>query len=459
MNPDQLSKALSELKSRFAEQLTTNQSLLEQHGHDEGGYETHAPDAVLFAGSTQDVSDAVKICHQHRLPVIAFGAGSSIEGHVQALQGGLTIDLTQMNKIIRVNQEDMDCQLQAGVTRYQLAHELRDSGLFFSVDPGADATLGGMAATGASGTNTVRYGTIRENVRGLTVVLADGSIVKTGGRARKSSAGYDLTHLFIGSEGTLGVITELTVKLHGLQEAISSAVCGFPTIQAAVNTVIQTIQYGIPVARMELLDSTSIRAINQYSKMNYPEQPHLIMEFHGSQAGVEEQAEQVQQIAREEGGESFEWATKTEDRNRILKARHDLYPAAVSSRPGCRPVTTDVCVPISRLAECIAKTEAMIEQTDLTATILGHVGDGNFHLLILPDANNPDEIAEAKAINHKLVNLALSMEGTCTGEHGIGMGKIDFLAKEHPEGVIVMKQIKQCLDPLGIMNPGKLFTN
>ncbi len=459
MNQGELSQALNQLQSRFGDQLTTNQSLLEQHGRDEGGHETHAPDAVLFARSTEEVSDALKICHQYRLPVIPFGAGSSIEGHVQALQGGLSIDLTQMNQVLRVNKEDMDCQVEAGVTRYQLAHEIRDTGLFFSVDPGADATLGGMAATGASGTNTVRYGTIRENVRGLTVVLADGSIIKTGGRARKSSAGYDLTHLFIGSEGTLGVITELTVKLHGLQEAISSAVCSFPNIQAAVNTVIQAIQYGIPVARMELLDSTSIRAINQYSKMNYPELPHLFMEFHGSSAGVEEQAEQVQQIASEEGGESFEWATKTEDRNRILKARHDLYPAAVSSRPGCRPVTTDVCVPISRLAECIAKTEEMIEQTSLTATVLGHVGDGNFHLLILPDANNPDEIAEAEAINHKLVNLALSMEGTCTGEHGIGMGKIDFLAKEHPAGVVVMKQIKQCLDPLGIMNPGKLFAD
>ena len=459
MNPDKLSQALNDLKQRFGEQLTTNESLLEQHGHDEGGYDTYTPDAVLFARSTEDVSEALKICHHYQMPVIAFGAGSSIEGHVQALKGGLTIDLTQMNQILRVNQEDMDCQVQAGVTRHQLASEIRDTGLFLSVDPGADATFGGMAATGASGTNTVRYGTIRENVRGLTVVLADGSIIKTGGRARKSSAGYDLTHLFIGSEGTLGVITELTVKLHGLQEAISSAVCSFPSIQAAVNTVIQAIQYGIPVARMELLDTTSIRAVNHYSKMNYPELPHLIMEFHGSHASVKEQAEQVQQIATEEGGESFEWATKTEDRNRILKARHDTYPAAVSSRPGCKPVTTDVCVPISRLAECIAKTEEMIGQSDLTASILGHVGDGNFHLVLLPDGNNPDEIAEAKAINHKLVNLALSMEGTCTGEHGIGMGKIDFLAKEHPEGVVVMKQIKQCLDPLGIMNPGKLFAD
>ncbi len=459
MNTESRQQAIQQLKQRFGEQLTQNPSLLEQHGRDEGGYEAHNPDAVLFAASTEDVSEALKICHQYRMPVIAFGAGTSIEGQIQALQGGLSIDLSAMNKVLEINQEDMDCRVQAGVKRHQLAHEIRDTGLFFSVDPGADASLGGMAATGASGTNTVRYGTIRENVRGLTVVLADGSIIKTGGRARKSSSGYDLTHLFIGSEGTLGIITELTVKLHGLQEAISSAVCSFPSIQAAVTTVIQAIQYGIPVARMELLDATAIRAINAYSKMDYPQQPHLFMEFHGSQASVQEQAEQVQQLASEQGGESFEWATKTEERNRILKARHDAYPAALASRPGCKPVTTDVCVPISRLAECIAGTEAMIAKTDLTSIILGHVGDGNFHLLILPDAHNPDQIAEAKAINHKLVNLALSMEGTCTGEHGVGMGKIDFLAKEHPTGVVVMKQIKHCLDPLGILNPGKLFTD
>ena len=459
MSTDSKLQALEELNQRFGEQLSQNPALLEQHGKDEGGYEAHQPDAVLFAKSTEDVSDALKICHLHRLPVIAFGAGTSIEGQVQALHGGLSLDLSAMNRVLEVNQQDMDCRVQAGVTRHQLAHEIRETGLFFSVDPGADASLGGMAATGASGTNTVRYGTIRENVRGLTVVLADGSIIKTGGRARKSSAGYDLTHLFIGSEGTLGIITELIVKLHGLQEAISTAVCSFPSIQAAVNTVIQAIQYGIPVARMELLDATAIRAINDYSKMNYALQPHLFMEFHGSHASVKEQAEQVQQLASEEGGESFEWATKTEERNRILKARHDAYPAALSSRPGCKPVTTDVCVPISRLAECIASTEEMIGKTDLTSIILGHVGDGNFHLLILPDAHNPDEIAEAKAINHKLVNLALSMQGTCTGEHGVGMGKIDFLAKEHPSGVVVMKQIKQCLDPLGILNPGKLFAD
>lgn len=457
MSHHNLSDVLNALKQLFGDQVTTNASLCEQHGHDESGWETHAPDAVLFARSTEDVSAAMKICHQYHFPVIAFGAGTSIEGHVQALQGGLSIDLTQMNQILRVNAEDMDCQVQAGVTRLQLAAEIRDTGLFFSVDPGADATFGGMAATGASGTNTVRYGTIRENVRGLTVVLADGSVIKTGGRARKSSAGYDLTHLFIGSEGTLGIITELTVKLHGLQEASSSAVCCFPSIDAAVNTVIQAIQHGIPIARMELLDGTSIRAINSYSSMNYPELPHLFMEFHGSHSSVQEQAQQVQELATENGGQSFEWATKTEERNRILKARHDVYPAAVSTHPGCRPVTTDVCVPISRLAECIAETEKMIGETDLPSAILGHVGDGNFHLLILPNAKNPDEIAEAKAINHRLVELALSMEGTCTGEHGIGMGKINYLAKEHPTGVVVMKQIKDCLDPSGILNPGKLF--
>jgi D-lactate dehydrogenase (cytochrome) len=457
LNEQELNDILKKLKNRFGEQLTVNKTLLEHHGTDEGGGATFAPDAVLFAHSTEDVSDAMKLCHQYRFPVVPFGSGTSIEGQIQALLGGLSIDLSQMNKILQVNTEDMDCKVQAGVTRLQLGHEISNTGLFFSVDPGADATFGGMAATGASGTNTVRYGTIRENVRGLTVVMADGSIIQTGGRARKSSAGYDLTHLFIGSEGTLGIITELTVKLHGTHEASSTAVCCFPTIKAAVNTVIHTIQCGIPVARVELLDSTSIKSINQYCKMDYPELPHLFMEFHGSQSSVQEQAELVQELATEEGGESFEWATKTEDRNRILKARHDTYPAAVSSRPGCMPVTTDVCVPISRLAECIAETEKMIADSDLVWSILGHVGDGNYHLLILPDADKPEEIAEAKAINHKVIELALSMEGTCSGEHGIGMSKIKFLAKEHPTGVIVMKQIKHSLDPLGILNPGKLF--
>lgn len=455
--PD-ISSAITELTNHFKDQLTTNKAVRDQHGHDESGWESHAPDAVLFAHSTEDVSAAMKICHSYRLPVIAFGTGTSVEGHVQALHGGLSIDLTQMDQVLSVNTEDMDCKVQAGVTRKQLAQHIRDTGLFFSVDPGADASIGGMAATGASGTNTVRYGTIRENVRALTVVLADGSVIKTGTRARKTSAGYDLTHLFIGSEGTLGIITELTVKLHGLQEAISAAVCHFPSIDAAVETVIQAIQYGIPVARMELLDGMSMRAINRYSKLNYAEKPHLLMEFHGSEASVQEQAQQLQEIASDLGGQKFKWAIRTEDRNRLWQARHDAYPAALQLRPGCKPVTTDVCVPISRLSDCIAETQELTRQTKLPVVILGHVGDGNFHLLILPDANNSDEIAEAEAINHKIVELALSMEGSCTGEHGIGMGKIEFLQQEHPTGIVVMKQIKQCLDPLGLLNPGKIFS-
>ncbi len=453
------SAAIAELEQYFKDRISTNHSIREQHGHDESGWETHPPDAVLFAQSTEDVSEAMKICHRHEFPVIAFGKGTSIEGHVQALRGGLCIDLGLMNQILSVNAEDMDCQVQAGVTRKQLAHSIRDSGLFFSVDPGADASFGGMAATGASGTNTVRYGSIRDNVRAMTVVLADGSIIYTGSRARKSSAGYDLTHLFIGSEGTLGIITELTVKLHGVQEAISAAVCHFPTIDAAVETVILAIQYGIPIARMELLDGMAIRAINHFSKMDYAEKPHLFMEFHGSESAVSEQARQLQEIASEQGGLKFEWATRTEDRSRLWHARHNAYPAALQMSPGCKPVTTDVCVPISKLSECIKKAQDLIVNSSLPAYILGHVGDGNFHLLILPDADKPEQIEAAESINCRLVESALSLQGTCSGEHGIGMGKVEFLQREHPTGIVVMKQIKQALDPLGLLNPGKIFAD
>jgi D-lactate dehydrogenase (cytochrome) len=451
------SSAITELQKQFGDQLSTNPTVLNQHGHDESGWQSYPPEAVLFAHDSEQVSAALKICHAHDCPVIAFGTGTAIEGHVQALQGGLCIDLSAMNQVIRVNAEDMDCIVQTGVTRKQLAEHIRDSGLFFSVDPGADATLGGMAATGASGTNTVRYGSMRDNVRALTVVMANGDIIKTGTRARKSSAGYDLTHLFIGSEGTLGIITELTVKLHGLQEAISAAICHFPSIDAAVQTVIEAIQYGIPVARMELLDDLAMKAINTYCKLDYPERPHLFMEFHGSEMSAREQAEQLQEIARDNGGDAFNWASHAEDRNKLWQARHDAYPAALQLRPGCRPITTDVCVPISRLSECIGLAREMIEQSDIPGIILGHVGDGNFHVLILPDAGNAQEISEAEAINHRLVELALAMDGTCSGEHGIGMGKKDFLQQEHPTGIVVMRQIKQCLDPKGILNPGKIF--
>ncbi len=449
--------AIAALRARFGSQLSTIPSLLEQHGHDESGWKSYPPEAVLFARSTDDVSAALKICHAEHCPVIAFGAGTAVEGHIQALQGGLCIDLSQMNRIIQLHAEDMDCVVEAGVTRKQLAQHIRDSGLFFSVDPGADATLGGMAATGASGTNTVRYGAMRENVRALTVVMANGDIIKTGTRARKSSAGYDLTHLFIGCEGTLGIITELTVKLHGLQEAISAAVCHFPSVENAVETVIQAIQYGIPIARMELLDHNTTQAINAYARLDYPALPHLFMEFHGSTSSVQEQAEQLQQLASENQGDAFEWATREEDRNRLWQARHNAYPAAIQSRPGCRPVTSDVCVPISRLAECIHLARNELDRSGLPYAILGHVGDGNFHVVMLPQASNTAEIDSAERLNHHLVELALSMDGTCTGEHGIGMGKKEFLQQEHPSSIIVMRQIKQCLDPHGILNPGKIF--
>lgn len=457
MNYGQVDNAINELKAHFGDQVSTAMAVRDHHGHDESGWESVPPDAVVYAQSTKDVSETASICSRHRIPIIPFGAGTSIEGNVQALCGGITIDLTRMDRILHVSQEDLDCTVEAGVTRLQLESFLRDTGLFFPVDPGADASFGGMAATRASGTNAVRYGTMRENTLALTVVMADGRIVKTATRARKSSAGYDLTRLFIGSEGTLGIITEVTLKLQGRQEAISSAVCNFPSVDAAVETVIMTIQSGIPVARMELLDPLQMKAINRYSKLNYPESPHLFLEFHGSETGVREQAEAVQEIAADNGGADFQWATRTEDRNRLWKARHDAYPAALQLRPGAKPITTDVCVPISRLAECIAETRKDIEKASIPITMLGHVGDGNFHLLLLPDPDNLEELEEAETINHRVVRRALAMDGTCTGEHGIGQGKIGFLEEENPEGVILMRQIKQTLDPLNILNPGKVI--
>lgn len=451
-------KAIADLKERFGERLLESQAVREHHGHDESGWESVPPDAVIYPKDTDEVSEIVKICARHRVPVIAFGTGTAIEGHVQALHGGICIDLTGMNRIIRVSSEDLDCTVEAGVTRLQLERYLRDSGTFFPVDPGADASIGGMAATRASGTNAVRYGTMRENVLSLKVVLADGRIVTTGTRARKSSAGYDLTRLFIGSEGTLGIITEVTLRLYGRQEATSSAVCSFPSVDDAVNSVIMTIQMGIPVARIELLDSLQMQAINRYSKLDYPEIPHLFLEFHGTEAGVAEQARAVQEIASEHNGNDFQWATRSEERNRLWKARHDAYPAALQLRPGAHPVTTDVCVPISRLAECISETRRDIENASMPITLLGHVGDGNFHLLLLPDPNREDELAEAEEINQRLVRRALSMDGTCSGEHGIGQGKISFLEEENPAGVDLMRQLKRAMDPDYILNPGKVLS-
>jgi D-lactate dehydrogenase (cytochrome) len=414
------------------------------------------PDAVAFAQSTEEVSAIVKVCARYRVPVIPYGTGTSLEGHVAALRGGICIDVSQMNQVLEVNTEDLDVRVQPGVTRKQLNEYLRDTGLFFPIDPGADASLGGMAATRASGTNAVRYGTMRENVLSMTVVLADGRVIRTAKRARKSSAGYDLTRLFVGSEGTLGVITELTLRLYGIPEAMSSATCWFKSIDGAVNTVIQTIQAGIPVARIEIADDVQMDAINRYSKLNMPVAPTLWLEFHGTEAGVKEQAEMVQALAAENGGADFAWTTNPEDRKRLWQARHDAAYANKALRPNGQVWATDVCVPISRLAECIAETKKDIDASFIPAPIVGHVGDGNFHLTLVLDPNDPKDAAEAERLNSRLVARALALDGTCTGEHGVGYGKVDFLVAEHGEAVSVMRMIKRALDPDNIMNPGKI---
>jgi D-lactate dehydrogenase (cytochrome) len=447
---------LAELRALLGERLSTASSVREQHGKDESYHAAYAPDAVAFAHSTEEVSAIVKACAKHQTPVIPFGTGTSLEGHVAALHGGICIDLSQMNRVLRVNVEDLDVAVQPGVTRKQLNSHLKETGLFFPIDPGADASIGGMTATRASGTNAVRYGTMRENVLGLTVVLADGRVIRTGGRARKSAAGYDLTRLFIGSEGTLGVITEITLRLYGIPESMSAAVASFPTIEDAVNTVIQTIQSGIPVARIELLDDVQMDAINRYAKLDYPVQSTLFFEFHGTEAGVAEQAEMVKAIAAEHGAGGFRWATKPEERSKLWQARHDAYYAAKALRPGGKGWATDVCVPISRLAECISETKKEIRDSTLLAPIVGHVGDGNFHLSFIIDPDDPAEMAAAKAINDRMVMRALALGGTCTGEHGVGYGKLDFLTAEHGDAVAVMRQLKLALDPDNIMNPGKV---
>ncbi len=447
---------LDELQALLGQRLSTSTAVREQHGKDESYHAPIAPDAVAFAQSTEEVAEIVGLCARHKRPIIAFGTGTSLEGHVAALHGGICIDLTQMDQVLEVNAEDLDCRVQAGVTRKQLNDYLRDTGLFFPIDPGADASLGGMAATRASGTNAVRYGTMRENVMGMTVVLADGRIIRTGGRARKSSAGYDLTRLFVGSEGTLGIITELQLRLYGIPEAISSAVCAFETLEGAVDTVILTIQSGIPVARIELLDEVQMDAINRFSQLDYPVRPTLFFEFHGTTASVEEQARMVGDIAEEYGGGDFRWATLQEDRNKLWQARHDAYYAALALRPGAKGWATDVCVPISRLAECILETKHDIEESGLLAPIVGHVGDGNFHLVYVIDPEDREEMARADALNERMVMRALAMGGTCTGEHGIGYGKMQFLQAEHGDAVSVMRQLKIALDPDNLMNPGKM---
>lgn len=455
---ERVEAAIAALRSRFAGKLSTNRTVREQHGRGEAFRPCLPPDAVLFVEDTSEVALALEICSAHRLPVVPFGVGTSLEGHVAAPLGGLTINLSRMNRILETNAEDHDVLVEAGVTRKQLNAHLRDLGLFFPIDPGADATLGGMAATRASGTNAVRYGTMREAVMGLTVVLADGRVIHTGGRARKSAAGYDLTRLFVGSEGTLGVITELRLRVHPLPEAISAAVCTFPSVEAAVRTVIETIQQAIPVARIELLDEVQMEACIRFSKLEgFTPAPTLFLEFHGSERAVAEQAEMVGAIAREQGGSAFRWALRPEERNRLWQARHDAYYAALALKPGAQGWATDVCVPISRLADCIEETRRDLREARVTAPIVGHVGDGNFHLLLLVDPNDEDEIARAKLVNERLVRRALAMGGTCTGEHGIGMAKIESLAAEHGRAVDVMAAIKRALDPLGIMNPRKIF--
>ena len=448
--------SIAELRALLGERLSTSAAVRDRHGRDESYHPGRAPDAVAFAASTAEVAAIVAACARHRTPVIPFGTGTSLEGHVAALHGGVCIDLGGMNRILEVNQGDMDVRVEAGVTRKQLNAHLRDTGLFFPIDPGADASLGGMAATRASGTNAVRYGTMRENALGLTVVLADGQVIRTGGRARKSAAGYDLTRLFVGSEGTLGVITELTLRLYGIPEATSAAVASFPTLDGAVKTVILTIQAGVPVARVELLDEVMLDAINRHAGLDYPVQPTLFFEFHGSAAGVVEQAETVAALAAEFGAGDFRWATRAEERSRLWQARHDALYAALALRPGAKAWATDVCVPIARLAECISATKADIAAAKLLAPIVGHVGDGNFHLTIIIDPDDAAEMAAARRLDQRMVTRALGMGGTCTGEHGIGYGKLDALVAEHGPAVDVMRRIKLALDPDGIMNPGKV---
>ena len=448
--------AVGVLRQRLGERISTSAAVREQHGRDESHHAAHAPDAVAFPRSTEEVAEIVRVCAGYGTPVIPFGIGTSLEGHVAALRGGVCIDLGGMNEIVRVSAGDMDATVQAGVRRKQLNEHLRDTGLFFPIDPGADATIGGMTATRASGTNAVRYGTMRDNVLALTVVTADGRVVRTARRARKSAAGYDLTRVFVGSEGTLGVITEITLRLYGIPEAVSAAVCSFPGIEGAVDTVIETIQMGIPVARIELLDELQMEACNRYSDLEYPVAPTLFLEFHGSGAGVAEQAETVQTLATGNGAGDFQWATRTEDRNRLWQARHDAAYAALALRPGAGMWATDVCVPLSRLAECIRETREDLAESFLMAPLVGHVGDGNFHLVFLFDPDDDRERAEVERLNERLVSRSLALDGTCTGEHGVGYGKLDFLTAEHGEAVSLMRDIKKALDPGNIMNPGKI---
>ncbi|MFQ5527502.1 MAG: FAD-binding oxidoreductase [Thermoanaerobaculia bacterium] len=447
----------AELETALGERFSLSESVLDLHGRDESALPPVKPWAVVFPESTAEVASVVKSCAANATPIVPFGAGSSVEGHVLPVRGGISLDLTRMNRIRAIHREDLDVVVEAGVTRRQLEQALAEHGLFFPVDPGADATLGGMVATGASGTTTVRYGSMRENVLALEVVLVDGSVVRTKGRVKKSSAGYDLTRLFIGSEGTLGVITEVTLRLHGIPEAISSAVCSFPDIGAAVDTAVEVIQWGIPVARVELLDEVQIEAVNRYSGLDHKPAPTLFFEFHGSARGVEEDAAAAAQIAAEHGGEAFRWATEAGERQKLWTARHESFFADLALRPGARVISTDVCVPISNLAECIVETKKEMSRASFPVPLVGHVGDGNFHLLLLVDPDSKSELRQAERLNRSLVERALRMGGTCTGEHGVGIGKQQWMELEHGPALEVMRAIKQALDPQDLMNPGKVL--
>lgn len=456
--PERLASALKKLATRFSDRLVTSRAVREQHAHTTTWLPAQPPDAVVMALDTADIQDAVRICAADRVPVIGFGAGTSLEGQVNAPAGGVCIDMREMSRVLKVHAEDLDCVVEPGVTRKALNEHIRNQGLFFPIDPGADASLGGMASTRASGTNAVRYGTMRENVLALKVVRADGEIIKTGTRAKKSSAGYDLTHLFVGAEGTLGIICELTLKLRGLPETIAAAACSFATLGGACQAVILAIQTGIPLARIELLNAEQVQACNAYSKLTLPQTPLLLLEFHGTASDVAEQSKSFGEIARECGGGDFTWTTRPEDRTRLWQARHDAYWAVKALRPGGGVLATDVCVPISRLADCVTETEADVKRLNLISPIVGHVGDGNFHCSILCDVNDPDETARTEELLHRLVERALGMGGTCTGEHGIGQGKQRYLSAElGPEALDAMRALKRALDPEGIFNPGKIL--
>jgi D-lactate dehydrogenase (cytochrome) len=448
---------LASLAARFGNRFSTGAAIREQHAHTLTWIRCEPPDAVLFAETTDEVVEVVKLCGEARVPVIPFGAGTSLEGHVNAPFGGISLDLSRLNRILAVHEEDLDCVVEPGVARQALNAHLRDLGLFFPIDPGADASLGGMAATRASGTNAVRYGTMRDNVLSLQAVLADGTVLRTGQRARKSASGYDLTRLLVGSEGTLGIITELTLKLAGIPETILSAVCPFATVEGACNATIAAIQMGLPLARIELADAVQIKACNAYSCLALTEQPTLFLEFHGSEAATREQVETFAEIAREHGGGELDWAERQEERTKLWQARHDAYWAARGLRPGAEVVTTDVCVPISALAACVSETRADVDRTGLLAPIVGHIGDGNFHVMPLLDSASATERRAVQGFLDRLIERALRMDGTCSGEHGVGQGKIRYLAQEHGQGVEVMVAIKKALDPFNILNPGKIF--